>query len=168
MSVTNVTYNNIGTAIAFTSLDGLADGGWASSALVDNQVNLYLEVFLGGTVQTGTQTGGRVDFFVAASWDGVEFTSFVDGGDQAITWGFTGSTVVGGFNDLKPIGSIQVDGGEDNLDHAFGPFNVAAYFDGWMPLEWCIVVQNNTGGALHATGTNNHLEYTGITATHTA
>jgi hypothetical protein len=69
---------------------------------------------------------------------------------------------VGGEKDLFFVASITVDATDDDKDIVFGPFSVAQACGGTMPLEWCVVIENNTGAALHATGTNNHLEYTGI------
>lgn len=31
-----------------------------------------------------------------------------------------------------------------------------------MPDKWCLVFSNNTGVALHATGTNNSVSYKGV------
>lgn len=163
MATTNISYQAIATAIAVTSADGLANGGWCSSALVDNQTNKYVDVIFGGSLQSGTVPvgGGKIDIYLAASWDGTEFTAGADAGDATITWGTTGNTHVGGEKDLFLVKVINVDASDDDTDIVIGPFSVASYF-GIMPLEWCVVIENNTGAALHATGTNNHLEYTGI------
>jgi hypothetical protein len=163
MATVNVSYQNIATAIAITSADGNGDGVWCSSALVDNQTNKYVDALVGGSLQVGTVTAdGTIDIYVAASWDGVEFTAGVDAGDADITWGTTGSTHVGGEKDLILLGVVNVDDTDDDNDVVFGPYSIAQACGGVMPLEWCIVIENNTGAALHATGTNNHLEYTGI------
>lgn len=160
---TNISYQSIATAIAITSADALGDGAWASSALVDNQTNLYLDVLWGGSLQVGAVTVvGSIDFYLVGSWDGVEFTAGAAGGDAAITWGTTSNTHVNGEFDLIHVSNISVAATDDNSDIKFGPFAVAPYFGGIMPLEWAVVLENNTGLALHATGTNNHLEYTGI------
>lgn len=163
MATRNISYQAIATAIAITSADGNGDGVWCSSALVDNQTNKYIEAFFGGSIQVGTlSAAGMLDFYLAASWDGVEFTAGVDVGDSDITWGTTGSTHVLGYESLIYVGSVATDATDDDTDIVFGPYPVAEFFGGRMPLEWCVVMQNNTGAALHATGTNNHLEYTGI------
>lgn len=166
MAETKLKYNNIATAVAITSFDSLGNGAWCSSALVDNQTNLFMDVLIGGSLQTGTvTTDGTIDLYVAGSWDGVEFTGGVDAGDGVITWGTTGNTTVNGESMLRFLGSINVDANDDNKDMVFGPFSIAAAFGGVMPLEWCIVVENNIGDTTNATGANNHLEYTGITFT---
>jgi len=163
MTTTNISYQTIGTAVAITSADSLGNGAWCSSALVDNQTNKFVDVLVGGSLQAGTlSAAGRIDIYAVGSWDGVEFTAGVDAGDAAITWGTTGSTHVDGEFDLALLGSASTDSTDDNNDIVFGPFSIAAAFGGIMPLEWAIVIENNTGATLHATGTNNHLEYTGI------
>lgn len=163
MVAVNISYQAIATAIAITSADGNADGVWSSSALVDNQTDKYVDCLFGGSIQTGTiSAAGTIDIYVAGSWDGVEFTAGADGGDVDITWGTTGNTHVDGYLDLKYVGSARVDVTDDDADVVFGPFSVAQAFGGIMPLEWCVIFKNNTGAAFHVTGTNNHLEYTGI------
>jgi len=164
MTTANIKYTNIATAIAITSADGNTAGTWNSSALVDNQTNLYMDAIFGGSLQTGTVAagGGTIDIYIAASWDGVEFSGGVDAGDVDITWGTTGSTQIGSESNLFVAGSITVNEADDDKDMVFGPISVASVCGGVMPLEWCVVIDNNSGGTLHATGTNNHLEYTGI------
>ena len=166
MAETKITHTSAGTDIAITSADGNGDGVWCSSALVDNASNVYMDALVNGSIQTGTLAAvGTIDFYVAGSADGVEFTAGVDAGDVDITWGTTGSTHVDGEKDLLFLGSASTAATDDDNDIVFGPFSIADKFGGAMPMEWCIVIENNTGAALHATGTNNHLEYTGITYT---
>ena len=165
MATSKIAYGTT-TAIAITSADGNGDGIWCSSALVDNSSNLNIDAIIGGSLQAGTVTAdGTIDIYVAGSWDGVEFTAGVDAGDADITWGTTGNTHVNGEFDLPLLASISVASTDDDNDIVFGPFSVAQAFGGIMPREFAIVIENNTGVALHATGTNNHLEYTGITYT---
>ena len=164
MATTNISYPSQGVAILVTSADALANGGWCSSALVDNQTNKYIDAGVNGSLQSGTVPagGGTIDFYVAISWDGVLFTSGADAGDAAITWGTTGNTHIGGEFDLKFLDSITVNEADDDTDIQFTLPPVSTVTNGIMPAEWCIVIENNTGAALHATGTNNHLEYTGV------
>ena len=76
MAETKLKLNSLGTAIAITSADGNGDGVYSSSALVDNQTNLYMDALVGGSLQSGTVPagGGTIDIWVSASWDGVDFT----------------------------------------------------------------------------------------------
>lgn len=167
-TITTTTYSNIATAIAVTSAVGNGNGVWCSSALVDNATNKYIDAIVNGSIQVGTVTAeGTLDFYLAVSWDGVLFTAGCDAGDADITWGTTGSTHVNGEFDIFPLGSISVNPTDDDTDIQITLPPIAQVAGGVMPLEWCIVMENNTGVALHATGTNNHLEYTGITYTST-
>lgn len=161
---TNIDYTSIANAIAITSADGNGDGVWCSSAIVDNNAasTQFMDHMINGSIQVGTVTAdGSIDIYAAVSADGVEFTAGVDAGDGDITWGTTGNTHVNGEFDLILLASISVDATDDDNDIAFTiPSLVAAV--GQMPMEYCIVIENNTGVAFHVTGTNNHLEWTGI------
>jgi len=151
------------TAIAITSADGNVDGAFCSSALVDNATNLFIDALVGGSIQVGTMAAdGYIHVYAVGSWDGTEFTAGVDAGDADITWGTTGNTHVEGYKDIVLLASISVDTTDDNNDIVIGPLSVKDAF-GSMPMEWAIVIENDTGATFHATGTNNHLEYTGIT-----
>ena len=164
MTTANISYQGIATEIAITSADGLGDGSWCGSALVDNQSNLYMDALVGGQLLVNATIGaaGTIDIYVAASWDGVQFTAGVDAGDAAITWGTTGNTHVAGESDLFLASVASVAATDDGNYIVFGPFSVATVCGGTMPLEWCVVIENNTGAALDATGASNILEYTGI------
>ncbi len=163
MTTLKVSYNNIATDVLITSADGLGIAAWCSSALVDNQTNLYVDALVGGSLQVGNITAdGQLEFYATGSWDGVEFTAGMAGGDVGITWGTTSNTGVDGYLDLPLLGVVAVDTTDDGDDRKFGPYSIASAFGGIMPLEWAVIVKNNTDIALHATGTNNHLEYTGI------
>jgi len=166
MAETKITYGTP-TDLAITSADGNGDGVWCSSALFNNSVSLFMDVLVGGSLQVGTIAagGGTIDIYVAGSWDGTEFTGGCDAGDADITWGTTGSTYVGGEFDLILLKSLTVDATDDDNDIVFGAFSIAQAFGGVMPLEFAIIVENNTGAALHATGANNHIDTTGITYT---
>ena len=166
MATSKIAYGSA-TPIVITSADGNANGVWCSSALVDNATNLNIDCMVGGSLQVGTVPagGGTIDIYAAGSWDGVEFTAGCDMGDSDITWGTTGSSHINGEFDLPLLGSISVNEGDDDKDIVFGPFSIAQAFGGNMPKEFAIIIENNTGAALHGTGTNNHLEYTGITYT---
>lgn len=164
MAISNIKYGNV-TAIAITSADGNGDGVWCSSALVDNTAadTNYIDAVVNGSIQVGTVTAdGTLDFYLAYSWDGVLFTAGVDVGDSDITWGTTGNTHVNGEFDLPLLASISVDSTDDDTDIQITLPPITTATGGIMPAEWCIVMENNTGVALHVTGTNNHLEYRGI------
>jgi len=150
--------------LAITATLGNGVGIWSSSAIFDNSAAANIDVVVGGSIQVGAVTAaGTIDIYVSGSWDGTEFTAGVDMGDSDITWGTTGSTHVNGEFDLGLLGSVSVNTADDNNDITFGPFSVAQAFGGTMPKKFAVVIENNTDIALHATGTNNHLDTVGIT-----
>lgn len=157
MAVTNVTYSGAaGTAITLT-LSSLANGSWRQSTVVDNTSNLYIDALVGGSVQTGTSptANGTIDIYAYGQYDASgEYTAGASGSDGAYT-------ADGEESQLKFVTSIIVDGTSDQ-DYEWGPFNIAPLFGGVMPQRWGLVVENNTGATLNATGTNNETAYTGI------
>lgn len=162
MATTEIKYGNAAD-LAITSADAAGVGVWFSSAIFDNSQTLNIDVIVGGSLQVGAVTAaGTIDIYVAGSWDGTEFTSGVDAGDGTITWGTTGSTHVNGEFGLTLLDSISVAATDDNNDITFGGYSIAQAFGGTMPQKFCIVVENNTDIALHATGTNNHLDTVGV------
>lgn len=166
MATANVAYaTSAGITCTVTSL---ADGGYRESAAVDNGTNLYMDALVSGSIQVGAVAAdGTISIFAYGSVDGgTVYSGGLAGTDETITWGTTPSTSsVEGFNNLKLLGVVSVDTTDDNNDIEFGPFSVAAAFGGVLPKSWGIVVLNETGVALHATGTNNTFDYTGITYT---
>ncbi len=157
MTTTKVAYAGAsGVAITLTKA-GLADGSWRQSASVDNTSNLYLDALVGMSVQTGTSpvAGGTIDIYAYGQYDGsAEFTGGASGSDAAYT--ADGEELL-----FKLIGVIVVDATSDQ-DYEFGPVAIARFFGGFLPQRWGIVIENNTGVALNATGTNNETLYTGI------
>ena len=155
-----------GAAATIVSADGNGDGVWCSSSLIDNSSLLYMDVAVNGTIQCGTVTAdGTIDFYISASYDGVEYMGGCDAGDADITWGTTGNTTVNGeFNILFAV-SVNVDATDDDNDMDFTIPSVAAICGGLMPSKFAVIMENNTGVTLHATGTNNHIEWTGINYT---
>ncbi len=157
MAVSNITYSGAaGTAITLT-LTSLANGSWRQSTAVDNTANLYLDVLVGGSVQTGTTptADATIDIYAYGQYDGSgEYTAGASGSDAAYT-------ADGEETLLRYVTSIIVDATSDQ-DYEWGPVAIASCFGGVMPQRWGLVVENNTGASLNATGTNNETLYTGI------
>jgi hypothetical protein len=157
MAVTNITYSGAaGTAMTWT-LTSLANGSWRQSTAVDNTSNLYMDVLVGGSVQTGTTPTANttIDIYAYGQYDGSgEYTAAATGSDAAYT-------TDGSEGLLKFVTSIVVDDTSDQ-DYEWGPIALAQVFGGVMPQRWGLVAENNTGATLNATGTNNETVYTGI------
>lgn len=162
--MTTTTLNSSAAQTVTITLTSLGDGAWRQSAVVDNDVtNKFLDALVGGSIQVGAVTAdGTIDVYAYGSYDDTNFSGGVGSTDQAITWGTTGSTSVEGFRQLMLLGQIVVDTTDDNNDILFGPFSVAEVFGGLLPTKWGIVIENNTGVALNATGTNNEVQFTGL------
>lgn len=157
MAETKVKYSTAQT-VTMTNTS-LGDGSWRQSASVDNATNLYVDAHLGGSIQTGTTptANGTIDIYAYGSYDGTNFTGGASGSDAAYT--------ADGEELLFPLLlSITVDA-TSNQDYVFGPVSVAQAFGGVLPETWGIVIENNTGAALNATGTNNEIQFFGITYT---
>ena len=159
MAVTNVTYAGAaGTAITLT-LTSLANGSWRQSTVVVNTSDLYIDALVGGSVQVGTSptAGSTIDIYAYGQYDASgEYTGGASGSDSAYTAGEDVGT-------LRFLTSIVVGpSGTSDVDYEWGPVSVAQAFGGVLPQRWGLVVENNTGATLNATGTNNETAYTGI------
>ena len=138
------------------TLTSLADAAYRQSTVVDNTSNEYIDAQIGGSIQVGASpvANESIYIFVYGSYDGTSYTAGCSGTDGAYT-------ADGEEGLLKMLEEIVVDG-TANQDYVWGPCSVAEKFGGVLPRKWGIVVKNDTGGALHATGTNNEVKYTGI------
>lgn len=149
--------SNYDTADTVTlTLASLANGSWRQSTAVVNTTDLFLDALLGGSVQTGTTptANGTIDIYLYASYDGTNYTGGASGSDAAYT-------ADGEENLFVFVKSIIVDATSDQ-DYVWGPISVAAAYGGIMPSRWGVVVENNTGSTLNATGSNNETQFIGV------
>lgn len=157
---------NTAAAAGITAdLTSLADAGYRESAAIDNSSNLYVDAQVSGSIQVGAVSAdGQILIYAYGSIDGgTVYSGGLAGTDETVTWGTTpSSSSVNGFSQLKLLAVIDVDTTDDDNDIEFLTGSVAAAFGGVMPDSWGIVIKNDTGIALHATGTNNTLDYVGI------
>ena len=154
--MTTLSINYASAATVTLTLTSLGDGSWRQSTVVDNQSNLFVDASLGGSVQTGTNptVDTTIDIYLYGSYDGTNFTGGASGSDAAYTPDGEETLFV-------RIKTIVVDATSDQ-DYVWGPVSVRDAFGGHMPREWGVVVENNTGATLNATGTNNETQFTGI------
>jgi hypothetical protein len=161
--VATATINYASAASITCTLTSLASAGWRQSAEVSNTTNKYIDALVAGSIQAGSVTAdGTIEVYAYGSIDGTVYSGGLGTTDQGITWGTTGSTSVHGYNQLKLLQVLDVDDTDDNEDIEFGPVSVASVFGGVLPEKWGVIVKNNTGASLHATGTNNAIKYQGI------
>lgn len=147
--------------ITLASLAASATVGRQSTA-VDNTTDLALDCLVGGLIETGTVSGNKqVLIYVAGSVDGGTTYSGKSGANAigASDAGFTRADPT----DLKLIGILPTP--TSSLVYSFGPYSVAQAFGGNMPDHWVLVVFNDTGASLSATGGNNAGFYKPIQAT---
>lgn len=154
MATTSVNYSAAQTVTI--TLTSLADAAWRQSASVDNGTNKYLDAHIGGSIQVGTTptAGETIQIYAYGSYDGTNFTAGASGSDAA----YTADGEEGLF---KLLEVIEVDATSDQ-DYVWGPVSVAEKFGGVLPETWGVVVKNDTGAALNATGTNNEVQFFGI------
>lgn len=154
MTTTTVIHAAAGTVTI--TLTSLADGSFRQSASVDNDTNAFFDAQVGGSIQVGTTptAGENIQILAYASYDGTNFTAGASGSDAAYT-------ADGEEGLLKLLEVIEVDATSDQ-DYVWGPVSVAQAFGGILPVDWGIIVKNDSGAALNATGTNNEVQFTGI------
>jgi hypothetical protein len=137
-------------------LKSLANGSWRAGTAIDNTTNLYMDATIGGSIQvhsTAPTAGGTIDFYLYASYDGTNYTGGASGTDGAYS-DADNETSFHFMHSIVVTATISV-------DYEWGPFNVLSVL-GHMPPKWGVVVENNTGQILHATGTANITKYTGL------
>lgn len=155
----NIAYSTAQTVTI--TLTSLADDSWRQSASVDNGTNLYIDASVGGSIQTGTTptADNTISIYAYGTYDGTNFTAGASGSDAAYT-------ADGEETLFKLLEVITVDA-TSNQDYVWGPVSVAWAFGGALPETWGVVVHNDSGAALNATGTNNEVQFFGVTYTST-
>jgi hypothetical protein len=128
--------------------------------VVSNTTDKFLDALVFGKIKpqnSGSISAPSAVFVYAyASVDGgTEYPDTVTGADAAIT--------MNSPTQLKLLGVIYVT--TINVTYKGGPWSVAALYGGKLPEKWGIVVQNDCGTALSATGGDHQFEYQGIYAT---
>lgn len=153
-------YGSGGQALTIT-LASLADSSTAGreSTAVSNTTNAFLDALVVAKIKT--QNSGTISapssVFVYAygSVDtGTTYPDAVTGSDAAIT--------LNNPTQLRLLGAIYV--AAINTTYIGGPWSVGSVFGGKLPERWGVVVQNDCGTALSATGGDHAVIYQGIYA----
>ncbi len=167
MAVTKITYTDGGEISTTTAIDGATSGAWASSAIYDNTTNLFVDVLIGGFMDTTATTiavGDTFDIYLAGSYDTTAATDLGGGTGTGLTASAT-LTVDTHFieKNLVFLTSVAVKSASPDAAYElrFGPLSVASAFGGAVPQNFLVVVNNNTGSA---TGTCK-INLVGITYT---
>lgn len=152
-----------GTPAALTiTLASLADATSAGreSTVVSNTSDQYLDALVSARIKTANSGSisapSAVFVYAYASVDGgSEYPDTVTGADAAIT--------LNSPTQLKLLGAVYV--AAINTTYKGGPWSVASLYGGRMPEKWGIVIVNDSGTALSATGGDHAVEWQGIGAT---
>ena len=154
-------YGASGQVITCT-LTSLADSSTAGreSTSISNASDKFLDVLIQGKIKTQNSgsiaSPSAVFVWAYASADGgSDWPDTVTGTDAAIT--------LNNPNQLKLLGLIYA--AAINTQYKGGPWSLASLYVGRMPEQWGIVVVNDTGTALSATGTDHVFEYQGVYGT---
>ncbi len=157
MSSVKRTFGSAGQAITIT-LASLTTGSARASTVVDNTTNLFLDALV--QVQTKTGTGPAVpniiNVYAYATVDGgTTYSDGATGSDAGITLTAPPNAVL--------IGSINVPAA--STSYKSGPMSVAAGFGGVLPAKWGIIIENQSGTTLSATGGDHIVQYQGAYVT---
>ena len=137
------------TSITITA-NSLGSGSARESTAVDNTTNLYLDAIVRVSVNVGTVAAPKeVRVYVVGSEDGTIYEDPATGSDAAITLEDPPVT--------KLARVIPVPTSSKTYEALF---SVAQCFGGVMPRKWSIIIDNQTGAALAASG--NSASYTGV------
>ena len=151
MATVTQTPGSIAThTITLASLASSTTAGQQGTA-IDNSSDLAPDAELFGKFMTGASpvAGGTVDIFVYGSGDGTTFAAGMTGSNGAITPTSYGA--------LYLAGSIQVSA-TGNTSYTFHFPSLAAVFGKLPASKWGVFVRNNSGGALHGTGSNHEVK----------
>lgn len=152
-------YGSSAQAITIT-VASLVTNTARQGAAIDNSTNLYQDALVSARIKTGTTTANTyVQVYVYGTTSGgTRYTGGASGSDAAYT--------MIAQSPLIPLGRIGV---PDTTARTYdaGPWSVAAAFGGSLPDHWGIVVENQSGANLDATGGNHVIEYQGVLGQYT-
>jgi len=139
------------------TIASLTNGSAREGTAIDNTTDLFFDVKVTVKVKSGasgTSTSGSVNVYAYATVDGgSNYTSGCTGSDAAYS---------GRLNNLLYLGSIDV---VANATTYSATFNLSRAFGyGGIPAKWGIVIENQSGGTLDATGGNHSAIYQGVYA----
>lgn len=137
------------TALTTTALDALASATYVSAGIINHATNDPLDVLIEVKATPGTVAGNKqIVVFVQGSLDGTAFESGPVSGTSAVDEA-----------NLTFVGTVPCN---TNAAAQTGIFSLATAFQGTLPLASRIIIKNDTGAALAATGHSVHFsEVTG-------
>ncbi len=173
MAVTKITYG-ADVALAVTAWGtGLTTGLAATSAIFDNSTDLFMDVLVGGEIDSATVTGTvaageSYDIYIAGQYS--DTVTDMGGGIDAL-FGAAGQEVEDTSwvkANMILFASINPEATNPDTDlpqtYHWNPRSVAQYFGGLMPKAFLLLLHNNTGASMGATNTVNTVGVTYTTA----
>lgn len=148
-------YGADGTALTIT-LASLANAARRQSVYVDNATDLFLNALVMAKLKTassGVSATGYINIYAYASTDGGTIYSGQATGTDAAHTAEKANLVL--------VASLTANANSMDLSAAF---DIASAFGGALPKRWGVVVENQTGAALDATGGNHSITYQGVQA----
>lgn len=138
------------TSLTTTALNSLASATFVSAGTITHNTNQPLDVLLEVTATPGTVSGNKqLVVFAKISLDGTNFTSGPESG-----------TTTTDEPDLFFVGTVPLN---TNSTAQTKTFSLAAALGGVLPYASKIIVKNDSGAALAASG--NSVYYSEISAT---
>lgn len=136
------------TSLTTSAMDSLASATYVSAGTLNHTTNDPIDVLIEVKVTPGTVSGNKqAVVFAQASLDGTNFES-----------GPTSGTTTTDEPNLTFIGTVPCN---TNSTAQTGVFSLAAAFGGVLPQQTKIIIKNDTGAALAASG--HHVYYSEVT-----
>lgn len=127
------------TSLTTTALDSLGNGTYVSAGTLNHTTSAPLDVIIEVKVTPGTVSGNKqVVVFAKGSLDGTAFESGPESG-----------TTTTDEPNLTFVGTVPCN---TNGTAQTGMFSLAAAFGGSLPQQTKIIVKNDSGAALAASG----------------
>lgn len=168
MAETKTTYAADAALTVAAWATDLAAGEFATSSILSNSSNLYMDILFGGDILTAATpvAGDSWDIYVVGQYSdtatdmgGGIGTAFGAAAEVADSTGF----VLENLTQLVSINPRSTTPGTA-LTYHWGPIGVAQFFGGVVPKNLMLLLHNRTAAALSAIATVN---YIGITYTTT-
>lgn len=131
------------------------------STAIDNTSNLWLDALVQLKIKSGassTSASGFLTIYAYGTADGG--TTYSDGAT-----GTNGSITLTAPTNMRILGTMYIV--SNATTYYSTPFSVASSFGGILPQKWGIVIVNNTGGTLDATGGSHAVFYQGVAGSYT-
>ena len=132
------------TALTVTGLNSLASTGYATSDAINNTTNLFVDILVELTAANIVEAGNfQLAVYAISSLDGTNYSDN-QSGNQPYAFKYVGVLPVNGTGPWRSAA-----------------MSLAAAFNGTLPPYVKLVVYNNAGISLAASG--NSIQYVGIT-----